>query len=97
MFAASKTDPPKCNASRELSSHVTVSNAEHWKRLSHLMEYVQTETLQGYKLRLPISRRVVAFVDSDYRSDKDDHKSITGFLVTVGGCLVSWGSKSKQE
>jgi hypothetical protein len=39
---------------------------------------------------------VVGFVDSDYASDKDDRKSISGFFVTIGGCLVSWGSKKQS-
>ena len=37
MFAAGKTEPSICNACRELSSHLTVPNVEHWKRLSHLI------------------------------------------------------------
>jgi hypothetical protein len=96
MFAAGKTEPTICNACRELSSHLTAPNAEHWKRLSHLMGYAQTKTLQGHKLRPPRNRRVVGFVDSDYASDKDDRKSISGFFVTIGGCLVSWGSKKQS-
>ena len=91
MFAARTTEPSICNACRALSSHLTAPNVEHWKRLSQLIGYVQAKTLQGYKLRPPLTRRVVAFVDSDYGSDKDDRKSVTGFLVTVGRCLVSWG------
>ena len=39
---------------------------------------------------------MVAFVDADYSADRNDRKSISGFLVTIGGCLVSWGSKSQS-
>jgi hypothetical protein len=46
-------------------------------------------------MRAPKDRRVVAFVDSDYASDRGDRKSVSGYLVTIGGCLVSWQSKKQ--
>jgi hypothetical protein len=53
------------------------------------------KTNQGVNMRAPKDIRVVAFVDSDYASDRGDRKSISGHLVTVGGCLVSWQSKKQ--
>jgi hypothetical protein len=47
------------------------------------------------KMRAPKDNTVVAFVDSDYASDRGDRKSISGYLVTIGGCLVSWQSKKQ--
>ena len=35
-------------------------------------------------------------MDSDYASDRGDRKSIFGYLVTIGGCLVSWQSKKQS-
>jgi hypothetical protein len=46
-------------------------------------------------MRAPRDNTVVAFVDSDYASDREDRKSISGYLVTIGGCLVSWQSKKQ--
>jgi hypothetical protein len=46
-------------------------------------------------LREPKDFRVVSYVDADYASDRNDRKSISGFLVTIGGCLVSWLSKKQ--
>jgi hypothetical protein len=39
----------------------------------------------------PTDLDVIGFVDSDYASNKEDRKSISGYLVLVGRCLVSWG------
>ena len=96
MFALGKTEPTTSTACRELSSHLTAPNEEHWKALSHLIGYAKTGAIQGFKLRPPKDRRVVAFVDADYSADRNDRKSISGFLVTIGGCLVSWGSKKQS-
>ena len=45
----------------------------------------------GIKMRAPKDTRVVAFVDGD----RNYRKSISGHLVTIGGCLVSWQSKKQ--
>ena len=95
LFACGKTEPTIANACRELTSHLTAPNEEHWNALSHLIGYLKTKSLQGIKMRTPDDLRVVAYVDSDYAGDRNDRKSISGYLVTVGGCLVSWMSKKQ--
>jgi hypothetical protein len=83
------------NACRELTSHLTAPNEEHWKALTHLVGYLKSGSFQGIKLRVPEDFKVVAYVDADNASDRNDRKSISGFLVTIGGCLVSWLSKKQ--
>ena len=95
MFACGKTEPTLSNACRELTGHLNAPNNEHWNALRHLIGYIKSGQFQGMKMRAPKDRRVVAFVDSDYASDRGDRKSISGYLVTIGGCLVSWQSKKQ--
>jgi hypothetical protein len=95
MFACGKTEPTLSNACRELTCHLNAPNEEHWNALRHLIGYIKSVQFQGMKMRAPKDRRVVAFVDSDYASDRGDRKSISGYLVTIGGCLVSWQSKKQ--
>jgi hypothetical protein len=95
MFACGKTEPCISNACRELTSHLTAPNEEHWKSLDHLIGYLKGGTHHGMKMRAPLGRQIVVFVDSDYASDRNDRKSISGHLVTIGGCLVSWQSKKQ--
>ena len=35
------------------------------------------------------------FTDSSWITDKDDHKSISGWIFTLGGGAISWGSKKQ--
>jgi hypothetical protein len=80
LFACGKTEPTLSNACRELSSHLSAPNKEHWKALSHLIGYLKTGGFQGIKLRVPEDTQVVAYVDADYASDRNDRKSISGYL-----------------
>ncbi|KAI2500538.1 hypothetical protein MHU86_13962 [Fragilaria crotonensis] len=53
LFACGKTEPTIANACRELTSHLTAPNEEHWNALSHLVGYLKTASLQGIKMRTP--------------------------------------------
>ena len=88
MFACGKLEPTLSNACQELIMHLTGPNDTHWTALRHLMRYIKSMKNQGIKMRTPQSTKVMAFVDSDYASDRADRKSISGFLVIIGGCLV---------
>jgi hypothetical protein len=42
----------------------------------------------------PKDLKVYAYVDSNYATNKETRKSVTGFVLTIGGYLVSYISKS---
>jgi hypothetical protein len=88
LIACGKTEPTISNACRELTSHLTAPNEEQWKALTHLIGYQKSGCFQGIKLREPKDFRIAAYVDAASASDRNDMKSISGFLVTIGGCLV---------
>ena len=37
-------------------------------------------------------RELVSFVDSDFASNRDKRKSLTGYLFSIEGCAVNWKS-----
>jgi hypothetical protein len=45
----------------------------------------------------PKDLKVYAYVDSNYATDTDNRKSVTGYVITIGGCLISWSSKSQPS
>jgi len=96
LFMARKVDPYLTNSVRELSTHLSSPTEAHWKSLSHLVEYLKNNPM-SLKLRAPKSLKIISFVDSDYASDKNDRKSVTGYLTTIGGCLVTWHSKKQNS
>mmetsp|Transcript_7735 Transcript_7735/g.14591 ORF Transcript_7735/g.14591 Transcript_7735/m.14591 type:complete len:170 (-) Transcript_7735:332-841(-) len=40
--------------------------------------------------------RITAYTNSNYATNAHDRKSVSGYIVTIGGTIVSWVSK-KQE
>eukprot|EP00980_Cylindrotheca_fusiformis_P021891 scaffold8736_cov95-Cylindrotheca_fusiformis.AAC.1 len=45
----------------------------------------------------PNDLKIYAYVDSNYATNKETRKSVTGFVVTIGGCLVSYSSKTQPS
>ena len=90
-----KVSPESSNAVRELSRHLDGPNPSHWRALMRLAGYLKAEP-PSMKLRATESFRVIAYTDSNYATDEHDRKSVSGYVVTLGGSIVSWGSK-KQD
>jgi hypothetical protein len=40
---------------------------------------------------------VEVYSDSDFAGDKDESKSVTGFIILVAGVPISWKSKSQPN
>jgi len=48
-------------------------------------------------LQPPNETRFIGLVDANFATDKDNKKSISGGIYTLGGCIVSWISKSQAR
>jgi transposase InsO family protein len=97
LWLVKKVAPECSNAVRELTSFMDGPAHEHWKALGRCIGYLKgSQGSYGLKLFRPNSLQIQAWVDSDYATNKDTRRSTTGFLVTVGGCLVSWQSKTQK-
>lgn len=95
MFTMKKTCQEILNAVREMALHMSNPGETHWKSMTHMMGYLKSMTHTGMTNKKPKNMDIVAFVDSDYASDRETRKSVTGYIVLVGGCLVSWTTKGQ--
>jgi Reverse transcriptase (RNA-dependent DNA polymerase) len=95
LYLTKKVDPNCCNSVRELSSFLDCPSHDHWKSLFRLCSYLKGN-YQGTRLRTPAQLHVVGYSDSDWGNDPEDRKSIGGYLITIGGCLVDWRSKKQS-
>jgi len=95
LFGIKKCIPDCSNAIRELSQHLENPGKEQWKSMERLMGYLKGH-YKPLKMEAPTELRIIGAVDSNWATDKKDRKSITGFIITIGGCIVSWMSKKQQ-
>ena len=89
---------PECgNAIRELASNMDHPTNETWKALGRLVGYVKSNPNATLFLKKPKDLKAYAFVDSNWATNKENRKSVTGYVLTIGGCLVNWVSKSQPS
>lgn len=92
MWLVRKVAPECGNAVRELAMFMDSPGEEQWKSMARLVGYLDATDVY-LKLRQPINLKVYAWVDSNYATNVETRKSVTGFFVTVGGGLCCYSSK----
>ena len=97
LWAVKKESPDCANAVCELSAHLSNPGQQHWDAVGRVIGFLSGNKDRVLKMRTPTSMRVVGYVDSDWAANRETRKSTTGFLVTIGGCLVSWQSKAQSS
>jgi histone deacetylase 1/2 len=82
-----------------LSQFVTNPGMSHWRALKHLLRYLKgTQTkAMTFKRVSSASFYLRGFSDSDWASDSDDRRSMSGycFALTDNGPLVSWQARKQ--
>ena len=100
LYLTKHTRPDIANSVREHSKMMDGATIDHYNSLLKLIKYViDSERL---KLRLKVERTngnvfmIEGYSDSDYASNKDDRKSISGMVIYLCGVPIMWKSKSQK-
>ena len=96
MYVTTKLMIEGTNAVREMSKFFKKPQQGHWDALEYFVGYLKGQRGQiKLTLRAPTETRFVGVVDANYATDKSDRKSVSGAIHTLGGCIISWTSKSQ--
>ena len=74
----------------------------HYRSLLRAVKYViNTEDLgltydSGILVNFKGLWKIIAYSDSDFAGDRDLRRSVTGFSIHIGNCLISWKSRSQK-
>ncbi len=85
--------PILCFPFSELSSHMLCPSPEHLAALRHVLCYINGHADKGFTVHnddLPL--RVTGFGDSNYATNLDSRKSVSGKFVFVGRTPYAYGT-----
>ena len=98
LYLIKLSRPELASAVRELSKFTDYSTINHFQSMHRAMRYL-IDT-KHYVLTLTPNEEfknvIMGFSDSNYATDKDGRRSISGFAIYYNGALVSWKSKMQQ-
>jgi hypothetical protein len=97
MWFVRKLMPEALNSIRELATFMDNPGEEHWRAMGRLVGYIANQGTVKLRLMKPRDLKVYAYVDSNYATNKETRKSVTGYVTTIGGCLVSAASKTQPS
>jgi len=95
MYLVTKLMPEGSNPARELPRQFGNPSQEHWKELEKFVGFLSREKDKiKLTIRRPKALRMVGMFDANFATDPDDRKSVGGKIVTLGGAIMDWGSKT---
>ncbi|GJU76343.1 hypothetical protein Tco_1273413 [Tanacetum coccineum] len=94
MYATHYTRPDIAYAICKLSRYTSNPSQDHWKAIGRIFGYLKrTRQLALYYDRFPAV--LEGYSDASWITGSSDSKSTTGWIFTLGGGAVCWGSKKQ--
>jgi hypothetical protein len=99
LYSSLGTRPDIAYAVAALSRFNNNPGPKHWKYAKSILRYLKGSATMGlvYKSQGPKKLQIEIFSDSDWGSNADDRKSISGFIVHINGNPVSWTSRTQKS
>jgi hypothetical protein len=72
-----------------VSRYMANPGKEHWNVVKWIFRYLWG-TSNAYLQFGRTRERHVGYVDSYFAANLDKRRSLTGYVFTIGGCVVSW-------
>ena len=99
LYLTKHSRPDISNAVRELTKVMDKPNRSHYKEMTRVIKHVLDTRFKGLKiapLLVELVWTLVVFSDSDWATDKNDRKSVSGYMIFLNGVLICWRSKGQS-
>ncbi|MCQ7056692.1 hypothetical protein M9Y08_18120, partial [Clostridioides difficile] len=95
MYAMLCTRPDICFAVGMVSRYQSNPGKAHWEAVKHILKYLRRT--RDYVLVYRANElEPLGYTDSDFQSDRDQSKSTSGFVFTLGGGAIVWRSVKQK-
>lgn len=99
LYLVKHSRPDLCNVTRNLSKNMDGGTVADFKNLMRAIKYTLDTRNTGLKM-IPdksLKWKLRCFSDSDWGSDPDGRKSISGWAIFFMNSLVAWGSRGQKN
>ncbi|KAF5799967.1 putative RNA-directed DNA polymerase [Helianthus annuus] len=96
LIYLSLTRPDISYTVQSLSQFMHSPNEMHLQLALRLLRYLKQSPGKGLCFKKSDSLNLLGFADSDWDKCLSTRKSVTGFCIFLGNCLVSWKSKKQS-
>ena len=95
LYLSTCTRPDLTQAVGVLSKYMASPTTVHWQVAKGLLRYVASTTTYGiiYTGRNHDAPIIEGYCDADYAGDVDTRRSTSGYVFTMAGGAISWGSR----
>lgn len=95
-YATVTMRPDLCASTNYFSRFQSCFQKEHFTHAKRVLRYIQsTLNLKMVYKKQDNAEPLVGYTDSDWAGDKNDRKSISGYVFKVFGNTVSWASRKQ--
>uniref|UniRef100_A0A0A9YB70 Copia protein n=1 Tax=Lygus hesperus TaxID=30085 RepID=A0A0A9YB70_LYGHE len=99
MYIMLGTRPDLCYSITFFSQFQNCYNLSHWKHLKNVLRYLKGTVNLSLKYSKSVHCNefiIKSYADSDFASNVNDRKSISGYIVKLNENTVSWKSKKQN-
>lgn len=91
MYLMNCTRANIANSINRLSGYTSIPKEEHWRAIIRVLRYLMYMTDYGlHHMRYPAI--LESFSNANWISDSNITKSTSGYILEIGGAVVSWKS-----
>ena len=103
LYLIKYSRPDIANVVRELSKCMDKATPAAFKEMKRVMRFVADTKEYGLRIEPDEPSKdkfhwnMVAYTDSDWAGDKEDRRSVSGYVVFLLGVPILWKSKSQKS
>jgi hypothetical protein len=95
MYTMIATRPDLGYAISALSAYMADPGQQHWKAMKRVFRYLRHTA--NYRLELGGENLTLqGYCDADWANNRDDRRSVTGYVFTLGTAVISWKSQRQK-